>query len=539
MGTNAYDMTQAQYVSTIGRSSVTHALVEGWSYESRKTLCGRSGGNVEHFQSGALQEVTCKACRKVMERETARKNTDELLAASDARLTAAGVEHPQTIMTNAEVAEYDRAQRVAHPPVWPNYIDNPRADESDVLEQLGLSHMIKAQSDALAQGVRVSEMPSAPDFNAPGAGECYYGCGRPVVAVFVDYVGRTEGLCAADRERVEGQTYSLPTPTLGEAESATESVSEVSSTLALVRAIQNEETPIVGVIQGRSGVTGRTHYHSPACADVKREMERYGQTSADVERFTVASVREILEFNYADIASDQYPSNSLEWWMSIFENAAMDEYCGIQVMPCLSRLPLGETEFGPIIKVGGNYRIDEATVSVERDDSARKFPCVKVGGVVIHKGECAQALGVNGACCSLEDSTHAFNTCTVAECPECAETLYTLCKSQHPDNTECPACNAYEKYGYRVMYQGVGAFQDSDSDGGFVETMVTKEYQLRVIVDERSGATVDLGWVTLEINSAQQNDNSAICEAYGKAHGSGKPRHGWQSIIIVSGSRSL
>jgi hypothetical protein len=50
----------------------------------------------------------------------------------------------------------------------------------------------------------------APDFDAQGAAECYFGCGRDVVAVFMDYVGRTEGLCGSHRDRVEGMTYDVP-----------------------------------------------------------------------------------------------------------------------------------------------------------------------------------------------------------------------------------------------------------------------------------------------------------------------------------------
>jgi len=61
------------------------------------------------------------------------------------------------------------------------------------------------------EAVTVTDMPSEPDFLAPGAAECYFGCGSDVVAVFVDYVGRTEGLCVAHRDRVEGETYELPT----------------------------------------------------------------------------------------------------------------------------------------------------------------------------------------------------------------------------------------------------------------------------------------------------------------------------------------
>ncbi len=64
--------------------------------------------------------------------------------------------------------------------------------------------------ETYADDVTVTDMPTAPEFDAPGAAECFFGCGSPVVAVFVDYVGRTEGLCATHRDRVEGETYSVP-----------------------------------------------------------------------------------------------------------------------------------------------------------------------------------------------------------------------------------------------------------------------------------------------------------------------------------------
>lgn len=76
------------------------------------------------------------------------------------------------------------------------------------------------------EAVTITDMPSAPEFDAPGAAECFFGCGRDVVAVFVDYVGRTEGLCAAHRDRVEGATYELPTVTPEERHTDAESVSE-------------------------------------------------------------------------------------------------------------------------------------------------------------------------------------------------------------------------------------------------------------------------------------------------------------------------
>lgn len=67
----------------------------------------------------------------------------------------------------------------------------------------------------------------------------------------------------------------------------------------------------------------------------------------------------------------------------------------------------------------------------------------------------------------------------------------------------------------------------------FEETMTTHDYHLTVTVDETTGATVDLGWVSLTVNSAHVEDWDAVAEAYGAAHGSGKPRHGWGSIINV------
>jgi hypothetical protein len=68
----------------------------------------------------------------------------------------------------------------------------------------------------------------APDFDAQGAAECYFGCGRDVVAVFMDYVGRTEGLCEGHRDRVEGETYELPTMPVVDAETDAQSVSETT-----------------------------------------------------------------------------------------------------------------------------------------------------------------------------------------------------------------------------------------------------------------------------------------------------------------------
>lgn len=185
---------------------------------------------------------------------------------------------------------------------------------------------------------------------------------------------------------------------------------------------------------------------------------------------------------------------------------------------------------------------------------------------------------------------HNTNTCDAHECEECANVLYAQCQEAHKGGTECVACNAFERFGFLVMYRGTDAFhtgtrdcaicptadtrfmsdaekaksfacvesaqaqQDAafvemanapesdwmyrangldDSDAGFVETMVTKEYLLSVIIDETTGVSIDLGWVTLTMNSAQADDHRLIAALYGAVHGEGYPRGGWETIIRV------
>ncbi len=72
-----------------------------------------------------------------------------------------------------------------------------------------------------APGVEIQDMPNEPDFTAQGVSECHFGCGVTPVAVFVDYVGRTEGLCATHRVRVDGETYDIPATPQTDAESVT------------------------------------------------------------------------------------------------------------------------------------------------------------------------------------------------------------------------------------------------------------------------------------------------------------------------------
>lgn len=282
----------------------------------------------------------------------------------------------------------------------------------------------------------------APDFLAVGARECYFGCGSAVAAVFVTHVGVTEGLCVAHRDRVEGATYELPTVTPEEPHTDAESVSE-SEFVPMDRTGDGITSVLtVAVIQNTPGMAGVTHYHTPGCRDIQKEMRKYGQRPSDAFENGFDTVAEILEFEFGDIASDNADSYTPEWWAEIFYNATGDEFGGVKIMPCLD-IPNGETSDGsPIIRDGHFYRAgfkrpsaesvkraqeeidahnvvscderecvtcwaklnsENPSVPVEYDESARKFPCLMVGGIIMHKGECAQSTGVNGPVCSLEN----------------------------------------------------------------------------------------------------------------------------------------
>lgn len=211
----------------------------------------------------------------------------------------------------------------------------------------------------------------------------------------------------------------------------------------------------VAVIQNSPGMSGLTHYHTPGCRDIQKEMRKFGQRPSDAFENGFDSVAEILEFEFGDIASDNEESGTAQWWAEIFYNANPGPHGGVKIMPCLANLiPNGETNDGsPVVYAGDLYRAgfkrsqesqdaaraaiaehnvntcDERecvtcwakltsdckenhtgnsvcsaceSVTIEYDESSRKFPCLMVGGVIMHKGECAQAHGVNGPVCSLE-----------------------------------------------------------------------------------------------------------------------------------------
>lgn len=223
----------------------------------------------------------------------------------------------------------------------------------------------------------------APDFDAQGARECYFTsrkCVGPVVAVFVDYVGRTEGVCEGHRDRVEGETYELPTVDVETAENGSESQEETEESMT-TEAVKIET---VCVVQNTPGMWGESHYHAPGCRDIEREMRRYGQKHDDAYRFAFASVADIINHEDGGRGSDNHIENTPEWWEEITLNASEE----IRIMSCLrDSIPAGVTTQGAPIIVKGGYiqgvgeapeiqevprEKSEKEISIER--AAERFP---------------------------------------------------------------------------------------------------------------------------------------------------------------------
>lgn len=347
-----------------------------------------------------------------------------------------------------------------------------------------------------------------PDMSAL-TGECYMGCGRPVTGMFCDYVGRTEGVCDLDRASLGDHITVTPVdPSIWGGASET-------------------GVATVCVVQNRPGMNGRSHYHAPGCRDVAREMRHWGQRQSDVMEATFSDVVEILEFEYGDISANEFEIGSVEYWADILHNATIDADMingfGVKVMPCLD-IPAGRTPNGPLVTQGGFYRIGFDQPTPERVAEIR-----------------------------AEIDAH---TCDESECITCI--VRDMNREQIPSVEEFPNERAYKSgtenandyvrdaglvmYGeewqntFRSSYalsMEIQATENDDTDGGFVETLVTKEYELSVIVDDVTGTRVSLGWVTLTMNAAQCMDWDRVAEEYGRTQNTRTPRHGWASIITV------
>lgn len=219
----------------------------------------------------------------------------------------------------------------------------------------------------------------APDFSAVGARECYFGCGVTPVAVFVDYVGRTEGLCDSHRDRVEGQTYDIPATAHTDAESvctattdnpdclhcervAMDTVDMRESVQELMNAQRETESmtiQTVNVVQAHMGMNGMNHYHAPGCRDIEREAKRHNaRKDMGVYEFPFSSVAAIIEHEYSDCNNgDAYDMVS----------HANDTFDGLKIMSCLrDSLPMGDIQGHPLTRSGERWMLAEIPLDSER-----------------------------------------------------------------------------------------------------------------------------------------------------------------------------
>lgn len=379
------------------------------------------------------------------------------------------------------------------------------SDDVDSLALFTLPPVVEPVDAPVSAEIVVSDIPAVDPSAVPS--ECYYGCGRPVTGAFADYVGRTEGVCDLDRSKLSAETLIVPVD-------------------PSVWGGKGDDVATVCVIQNTPGMNGRSHYHAPECRDVAREMKHWGQKTDDVMEASFSDVAEILAFEYGDIASDSAETDTPEWWSEILHNATIDagdiHGFGVKIMPCLS-IPAGRAGNGPLVTKDGFYRIGFDQPSAKRVAEIR-----------------------------AEIDAHE---CNEAECITCI--VRDMNREEIPSTEEFPNERAYKSgtenatdyvrdaglvmYGeewqntFRSSYALSMEIQaeENANDAGFVETLVTKEYELSVIVDDVTGTRVSLGWVTLTMNAAQCMDFDRVAEEYGRTQNTRTPRHGWASIITV------
>lgn len=235
--------------------------------------------------------------------------------------------------------------------------------------------------------------------------------------------------------------------------------------------------PVVGVIQDKPGNVGITHYHAPGCRDIQREMTRYGQSASDLLLMNFESVAEILIMEMGDVSSDYTLEGSLEWYTAILENSNGV----VLIMPCL-KIPAGRMGDAPLVTKDNFFR------------AGFDHP-------------------------NLNTGTRTYDPMILCSC---GTSLHDNAEARkgHEDNWHSEKSPA--------EYNLINA-----TNNELVETLVTKEYQLEIIVDDISGAVVDLGWHTFTVSAEHASDVEVIANMYGELNGSGVPRHGWGSIIGV------
>lgn len=274
---------------------------------------------------------------------------------------------------------------------------------SDSPESLEMFTLPERESDVVEiQGEEPNNW--APDFDAVGARECFFGCGTSPVVVFVTHVGVTEGLCEAHRDRVEGATYELPTVTPEERQTDAESVVE-----------GNQEEPFVFVpgihaldmgdkgynrfcgIGESMGVPGSLYTFGLATAiSAHPGMNGTGQNNIPCEFGDVITVRTSLGDKRYVVSDNRYSATGPRKGDPILTPYALDDVRCTRCETHGDNSMIGKN-------IGGEWVCGFCVENTESDESAREFPCFKRMGVVTHKGECSETRNENGPVCSLEN----------------------------------------------------------------------------------------------------------------------------------------
>lgn len=363
----------------------------------------------------------------------------------------------------------------------------------------------------------------APDFDAFGAAECYFmssTCEGAPVAVFVDYVGRTEGVCVAHRDRVNGPTHTIPTVSTGDAETDAQTIPAhvfVPGMHALDMGA-GAYNRFVGIGESQ-GVPGSLFTYGLATAiSAHPGMNGTGKINRECEFGDVITVRTSLGDVRYVVADNRYGTDGPRKGDPIlYPYALEDAKCYVCQVHGDNAAP-GKNISGEWIC--GFCLAFDVTPEKLNSHALSFYVETERAGV---KFECDQ--------CGAIDSRHGFGRimCEGIESDAHAST-----------GTLDAAIMAGERYAdsmatVAALSTGAGfhTVADDDTDGGFVETLVTKEYELSVIVDEITGTRVSLGWVTLTMNAAQCMDFDRVAEEYGRTQNTRTPRHGWASIITV------
>lgn len=351
------------------------------------------------------------------------------------------------------------------------WIPAPTQVESDVRadwEREAESNVIIDEPYWASNGPIIDQLDSIPS-------ECYYACGEAVTAVWFDSVGNVEGACAAHVVEINANGY--------------------HSTNLPVEVKRPVHVPLVGVRQSRPGWQGLEHIHASGCADIRKEMQRYGQSADNTFRYSdTCTIADLVSSNWADVASDTYGNDvmtSAAAWRDMVEWSS-DDTSGLKIMPCAKGLDAGTCPAGTL------YRSSQGWVMVSPQSGT--VECTECGTHIM-----VDDVTVPSQC---EDECDYGFAETDAE-PSSDPDMYAVGEALGKSLPVIVPCDA--------------PMVDTVTD------TYTVEAHLAIDVD---GVRVDLGWHTFTIENGSEKSIPAL---YGERHGEWK-RPGaanWSSVIVV------